>query len=63
MIKMINVFVYSEWTYYINWICFNWFDATYGFNTKKTVLKIYKLMNWNVQDEQYNGKGNTRLTS
>jgi hypothetical protein len=38
----------------------NSFNATYDFNTKACFLKREVFMNWNVQDEWYNGKKNTR---
>jgi hypothetical protein len=37
-------------------LSFNSFNATCGFNTKARSLKWEVLMNWNVQDEWYNGK-------
>ncbi len=39
---------------------FNSFNATCGFNTKTHSSKGKVLMNWNVQNEWYNGKENTR---
>jgi hypothetical protein len=38
----------------------NSFNTTCGFNTKARSSKWEVLMNWNVRDEWYNGKENTR---
>jgi hypothetical protein len=41
---------------------FNWFDAICDFNTKTRFSKREILMNWNVQNQQYNNKEKKRLT-
>ncbi len=59
MIKMINVFVYNERAYDINWICCNRCNATYGFNTKyffkKNInywIEMFKMKNIMVKKTQ-----------
>ncbi len=42
---------------------FNSFDVTCGFNIKARSSKGKIFMNWNVQNEWYNGKKNTRWTT
>jgi hypothetical protein len=42
---------------------FNSFNATYDFNIKTRSSKEEIFMNWNVQDEWYNGKENTRYAT
>ncbi len=65
------IYVSDKYSYWLRWLIylfmidehiilvelsFNSFNATCGFNTKARSLKGEVLMNWNVQDEWYNGK-------
>ncbi len=57
---MINIFVYiDEHIISIEFSC-NSFNATCDFNTKTHSSKGKLILNWNAQDEWYNGKENTR---
>jgi hypothetical protein len=57
---MINIFVYiDEHIISVEFSC-NSFNATCDFNTKTHSSKGKLILNWNAQNEWYNGKENTR---